>query len=75
MPEHTRLAAETAVVIRRLLESVERGELDASGRAGERLVARLRFSADALDELSASSELEPDSLLDRVAARYGEQAV
>jgi hypothetical protein len=74
MVRHDRLAVDTASAIRRLLNAVERGELDASGRAGERLVARLRFSADVLDELSASAEGEPDSLLERVAARYGEDA-
>jgi 2-keto-3-deoxy-galactonokinase len=45
-------AQQTADVLRRLLEMVERGELDASGRRGKAVVARLEGVLLGLDVAS-----------------------
>jgi hypothetical protein len=50
MTEKQQIASETAAMIRRLLEAVDRGDLDASGRRAQTLVRRLRLALEALEE-------------------------
>jgi hypothetical protein len=50
MTEKQQIASDTAAMIRRLLEAVDRGDLDASGPRAQTLVRRLRLTLEALEE-------------------------
>lgn len=52
MPKRQTRSSEAAVMFRRLIEAVERGDLDAGGSQGRRLLRRMEGAATALDEAS-----------------------